>query len=107
MDSFKTIVFTLVWTFSLLIIYMIANTMVFGHVDPMMRDLAYQSRDNITGGTVNYETYTSQIDVLNIYFNITMMIMIAIPYIYLFVRLMLKREQTAAAPPGYYPGAGF
>lgn len=104
MDNFKMIVVTLVWTFTVLLTYMITNTMVFGYITPTMTDIAYQSRDNVTGGFVDYEGYISKAVMIKSGFNIACFILVLIPYAYLFVRLLLKKEQTTA--PIYYPGGG-
>jgi hypothetical protein len=95
MDNSKIIIVTLVWTFSIGLIYMIANTMIFGYVDPAMKSIAYSSRDNLTGGYVNYERYVERTNVIKASFTIGCFILVLIPYAYLFVRLLLKKEQTA------------
>jgi len=104
MDTFKTAVIVLIWTFSVILIYTIANTMIFGYVDPTMQDIAYQSRDNITGGFVNYEQYQDRAAMIKAGFNIACFILLLIPYAYLFVRLLLKKEQTTQ--PYYMPAGG-
>lgn len=101
MDNFKMIIVTLTWTFSVLLVYMVANTMIFGYVSPQMTSIAYQSRNNLTGGFVNYDRFTSNAFVIKSSFNIACFILLLIPYAYLFVRLLLKKEQTTE--PLYYP----
>lgn len=104
MDTFKTVVLLMVWTFAVILIYQIANTMIFGYVDPTMQDIAYQSRDNITGGFVNYENYVARTGMIKSGFNIACFILLLVPYAYLFVRLLLKKEQTVQ--PYYSPQPG-
>ena len=104
MDIYKVAVITLAWTFIVILMYMIGNTLIFGYVDPTMEDIAYQSRDNITGGFVNYENYIARTNMIKAGFNIAMLIMLLIPYAYIFVRLLLKKEQTTT--PYYAPQGG-
>ena len=103
MDTAKTGLFCLVWTFVVLMIYMIVNTMLFGYVIPVFDDMAYDSRDNITGGFVNYERYQSRSFVVEVSFNVAMFILVLVPYAYLFVRYLFKREPTTQP---VYPGGG-
>ncbi len=110
MDNMKVIIVTLIWTFTILVIYMIANTMLFGYIDPTMRAVAYNARDNDSaaapGGFVNYDRYVARTSILKTSFDISCFILILIPYAYLFVRLLLRKEQTAA-PPVIYPGGAW
>jgi len=106
MDTFQTVVIVLVWTFAVILVYSIANTMIFGYVDPTMQDMAYSSRDNITGGFVNYENYVDRTNMIKAGFNIACFILLLIPYAYLFVRLLLKKEQTVQPVPYYAPQGG-
>lgn len=104
MDNFKMIIATLVWTFTVGLTYMIANTMVFGYISPTMQDIAYTSRNNLTGGFVDYPRYITNTNLIKNGFNIACFILVLIPYAYLFVRLLLKKEQTAT--PAYYGYGG-
>lgn len=95
----RVVIGVLVWEFVSILMLMMGNTIVNGYVAPVMYDIA----DNST--LVNGTLYRQQITPVVSAFNITLYIFMALPFIYLFVRMLLKKEQTA--PPAYYPGGGF
>jgi len=98
MDVVRTVVFVLIWTFVVLLIYMVGNTVLFGYVSPIMDSAA---------ASAGYHTiYTAQnTNIAKTSFNVACFILILTPYAYLFVRLLLRREPTS---PAYNPGgAGF
>lgn len=103
MDTFKVGVMTLAWTFIVIVMYMIANTMLFGHVTPIMDDIANQSRTE-NGGFVDYDNYVARTTMIKNGVNIAFFILLLIPYAYIFVRLLLKKEQTTT--PYYNPMGG-
>lgn len=98
MDAFKTAIMVLAWTFLIGIIYMTVNVMVYGYVDPILTDAANQS------DYVDYDRYVERTNIIKSGFDIACFILILIPYAYLFVRLLLKREKTS--PPAYMPPSG-
>lgn len=99
MDTMKVGIFCLVWSFVILLIFMIVNTLVFGIVDPTLNDIANQS------SYVDYARYEARTNVIKSGFNIALFIFALIPYAYLFVRMLLKKEQQAQ--PAYIPGGGW
>jgi len=95
----RVVIGVLVWEFTCVLLLMISNTVVNGYIAPVM----YSVADNST--MVNGTLYRQQISPVVSAFNISLYIFLVLPFIYLFVRMLLKKEQTA--PPQYYPGGGF
>ena len=109
MDTMRVAIFCLVWSFLILLVYMIMNTVVFGIFVPEMDKAAYAARNNETGGYVDYDNYVVRTNVIKNSLHISLFIIALIPYAYLFVRLLLKKEfqtQPAGYSP-YGPGGGF
>lgn len=104
MDTYKTGVGVLVWTFMVILMYSIGNTMIFGYVEPVMDDIANVSNDSQPGGFVNTDRYEAGKNVFLSAFNIACFILLLIPYAYLFVRLLLKKEATTTPYGGPQPG---
>jgi hypothetical protein len=99
MNTRKVVIGVLVWEFTSIIMLMISNTIVNGYIAPTMYDITNAS--TLVNGTL----YRQQISPVVSAFNIAMYIFMVLPLIYLFVRMLLKKEQTS--PPAYYPGGGF
>ncbi len=97
----NTIIGVLVWEFVTAIMLMLSNTIVMGYVAPIMNGIA--GSYVLADGT----TYAQQVAPITNGFIIALYIFAAIPFIYLFVRLLLKREQTAPPSPYYAPGGGY
>jgi len=95
----RVVIGVLVWEFVCVLMLMISNTIVNGYVAPTM----YSVVDN--SSIVNGTLYRQQIRPVVSAFNIALYIFVALPLLYLFVRMLLKKEQTA--PPAYYPQGGF
>jgi ABC-type methionine transport system permease subunit len=97
-DMVDTIIGVLVWEFVTAIMLMTSNTIVSGYVVPLMH--------GITTGYVLADgtTYAQLAAPIENAFVIALYIFAAIPFIYLLVRLLIKREQTA--PPAPYYGQG-
>jgi len=100
MDTFKVIVLTLAWTFIVGLTYMAVNTMIFGYVYPTLNETAHATT------LVDNDRWDARTNVIVSGFNIACFILVLVPYAYLFVRLLLKREQTAPPAYGGYPGGG-
>lgn len=98
MDTFKVALVVLVWTFSVLVIYMIANVMVFEYIAPTFDDIANNT------SFVDQSRYATVSNIIKTSFNTACFILLLIPYAYLFVRAILKKEQTAQ--PAYVPAGG-
>ena len=97
-SAFKVFTFVLVWEFSCILMLMISNTVVNGYVAPIMKNAANSS--TLVNGTL----YNAQIHPVEVGFNIALYIFMALPLIYLLVRMVLKREQVT---PQYYPGGSY
>lgn len=102
MDTVKIGVGVLAWTFMVILMYSIGNTMIFGYVEPVMDDIANVSNASQPGGFVNTDNYELRKNMFLSGFNIACFILLLIPYAYLFVRLLLKKEQqvTTYGPTG-------
>lgn len=100
-SSYKTAVFVLIWTFQISLLYMVVNTTIFGNFIPIMDDMAANS------SYVNMTRYTQNTLVLKSGLNIALFILLLCPYIYIFGRLLLKREAQPAQPVFVGPGGGF
>lgn len=87
----KTVVYVLAWEFMVVLGILIVNTTVFGYIIPQFDTIAASS------SFVNYSEYAARTDPVKAAFNIALFILAVVPIVYLFIRLWLKREQTA--PP--------
>lgn len=100
-DVFKIAVMTLAWTFIVGVMYMSVNVLVFGFVDPIMN----QTVENASFETPEMKArWNERTTVIKSAFNIACFILVLIPYAYLFVRLLLKKEKTSQ--PVYVPQGG-
>lgn len=99
-DMVNTVIGILIWEFVTAILLIMSNTIVGGYVAPIMKDIA-----NNTPG-VDGAAYAQQVTPIENGFVIALYIIAALPFIYLFVRMLLKREQTSPPSPYYIPGGG-
>lgn len=89
---------TFIVIFVLVLVFIILNTALAGIMFPIF---------NIIGTTVtnttaiNATSYTAESDKLGTFFNLVLIIILAIPFIYLFIRVFKKEPQ-----PVYYPQYG-
>lgn len=97
MTAVKTAVYVLAWEFMVIMVFLILNTFLFGYAVPIFDDIANQSMS--AEGFAAYESRSTPIKAGML---VAFFIMVLTPFAYLFVRLLLKREQTA--PPYYQPG---
>lgn len=98
-SAFKIFMSVLVWEFTCVLMLMMANTVVNGYVAPIMKNAANST--TLMNGTL----YNQQIYPVEAGFNIALYIFMALPLIYLIVRMLLKKEQTS--PQTVYSGGGF
>lgn len=96
-DVVKTAVYVIVWEFIVLLTLVIVNTMMFGYIVPTFDDMAASS------SFVDSARYQANTLPVKVGLQIAFFIFAALPFIYLFVRLLLKREQTAPPQYGGYP----
>ena len=93
----KVAVFVLIWEFSVGLMVIIANTALFGYIIPVFDDMA------ATADFVDNARYQANTLPIKMGINVALFIFAILPFVYLLVRLFLKREQTA--PPAYAPPA--
>lgn len=93
----KTAVYVLVWEFTVLLVLMIFNTMVFGYMVPVFDGIAASE------SMIDNARYQANTVPIKVGLQIAFFIFAAIPFIYLFVRMLLRREQTAPPQYGYPP----
>ena len=89
----KVAVFVIVWEFIVATSFVLANVMIYEYVEPTFDDLAN------TTDFVDYDRYVARKTPVLMGFNVALFVLAILPFVYLFVRLLLKREQTA--PPDY------
>lgn len=104
MEVFKVIALTVVWVFIVIVNYMIGNLTIFGVVEPTMREIAFNSCDNETGGYIKCDRYLATTHIFTSAFNVSCAILLSIPFVYLFVRLLFKKESQTQPQPSIYQG---
>jgi hypothetical protein len=91
-------VYGIVWIFIVFVMFQVGNYIIFQHVKPIMLNLANST------ALVNYDRYVERVNVIVAAYNIAMFILLITPFIYIFVRLLLKKEPSQQ--PIYYNGMG-
>ena len=93
----RTIIFAFVMIFIALLLFMIFNT--------VMGEYFFPTFTNISSDMPNSGIYADQANILRNYFYLALYLMIIIPFLYILVRLLLKREpETVYAGYGGYGG---
>lgn len=93
----KVAVFVVVWEFIVAVCFIVGNVMIFEYVEPTFDDVANKT------AFVDYAQYEARKTPVLMGFRVALFVLAILPFVYLFVRLLMKREQTALPAYGY-PG---
>lgn len=91
----KVAVFVIIWEFIVATCFVIANVTIYEYVEPTFDEVANNT------DFIDYDRYEARKTPVLMGFNIALFLLAILPFIYLFVRLLLKREQTSPAPYQY------
>ena len=104
-DTFKTPLFFILWVFMVFLVYVIGNTILGGYFVPIMNGVANSANNTMTAPGLTSTDYINKGNVLMLYFQAGCFILLLIPFLYLFVRMLMKRE-PANTQPSYNPYSG-
>lgn len=87
----RDVIFVFIWVMAVLIIYILLNTVFGEYIFPTFDDIANQSKIE-SGGFMNYTRYQARSNMIKSVFDYVFAIMIILPFAYLFIKYLLKRE---------------